>query len=65
MADDLNLVDSGHFDPTSEQDFTSTSFDGIGHFNPFEMFDPKFDLDGIDAYLEANLDLAAPIGISF
>lgn len=26
----------------------------------FEMFDPNFDLDGIDAALEGNLDLSFP-----
>ena len=30
----------------------------------FEMFDPNFDLDGIDAALEGNLDLSVAIAWS-
>jgi hypothetical protein len=29
--------------------------------DPFEMFDPNIDLDGIDSFLEGNLDPAAPM----
>jgi hypothetical protein len=33
--------------------------------DPFEMFDPGFDLNGIDACLEGNLDLGAPMSLPY
>ena len=39
------------------------SFDEMSGLDVFEMFDPDFDLDGIDAFLEGNLDLSFPANL--
>lgn len=38
-------------------------FDEMSGLDVFEMFDPDFDLDGIDAFLEGNLDLSFPANL--
>lgn len=38
----------------------SSIFDFTTNFDLFGMFDPAFDLDGFDAYLEDNLNPAIP-----
>ena len=39
------------------------SFDEMSGLDVFKMFDPDFDLDGIDAFLEGNLDLSFPANL--
>ena len=39
------------------------SFGEMSGLDIFEMFDPDFDLDGIDAFLEGNLDLSFPANL--
>ncbi|KAJ4295104.1 hypothetical protein N0V90_007113 [Kalmusia sp. IMI 367209] len=34
---------------------------GLPEMDPFDMLDPQFDLDGMDAFWEGNIDLAAPV----
>lgn len=43
-----------------DQDYDSFNFQSIPEFDLFDMFDPEFDLDTIDACLEQNLDLGIP-----
>lgn len=47
----------------SERLYNADNFfpSGLPEMDPFSMFDPQFDLDAIDAFLEGNLDIAAPI----
>ena len=42
---------------------TLSAFNEMPGLDVFEMFDPSFDLDGIDACLEGNLDLSFPINL--
>lgn len=39
------------------------NFGDLLDVDPFEMFDPTFNLDDIDACLEGNLELAMPMNI--
>jgi len=41
-------------------DFDPLSYGFPTDLDPFDMFDPAFDLDGIDAILQGNLDLSFP-----
>lgn len=36
-------------------------FNEMPNFDPFEMFDPNFDLDGVDTYLDGHLDFTFPL----
>lgn len=58
-----NVVDNRVEKPTQPlQDPNNLfSFNEMPGLNVFEMFDPNFDLDGIDAVLEGSLDLSSPI----
>ena len=40
--------------------FDLSVFDAVSDVDLFGMFDPRFDLNGIDACLEGNLDLSFP-----
>lgn len=40
--------------------FDPSIFDAVSDVDLFSMFDPTFDLNGIDACLEGNLDLSFP-----
>lgn len=42
------------------QGYDLSLFDPILDLDLFGMFDPAFDLEGIDARLEGNLDLSFP-----
>ncbi len=46
------------FPPT--QEFDPSIFDSVSDLDLFGMFDPNFDLNGVDALLEGNLDLSFP-----
>lgn len=46
---------------TVPHDFDMYYFSGMPGLDPFEMFDPKFDLDSINSFLEGNLDPVAPL----
>lgn len=46
-------------------DFDPSSFDGIPELDPFEMFDPNFDLDGIDACLGSSLETGPHLALLF
>jgi hypothetical protein len=65
----LNADDSSCQTPHTEiqgtqygqfQDFDPSLFDAVSDLDLFGMFDPSFDLNGIDACLEGNLDLSFP-----
>ncbi|EXJ73418.1 uncharacterized protein A1O5_03178 [Cladophialophora psammophila CBS 110553] len=45
------------------QDPGFSYFSEMPELDPFEMFDPEFDLDVIDACLEGNLDLSFPTNL--
>jgi hypothetical protein len=42
------------------QDFDPSIFDSLTDVDLFDMFDPTFDLNGVDAALQGNLDLSFP-----
>jgi hypothetical protein len=48
-------------DQSIAHDLNAFYFTDMADLDPFDMFDPTFDLHGIDACLEGNLDLAIPI----
>lgn len=52
-----NPVSNFYFPP---QDFDPSIFDVVSDVDLFDMFDPTFDLNGIDACLQGNLDLSFP-----
>lgn len=43
------------------EDLNPFYFTEMPLLDPFEMFDPEFDLNDVDACLENNLDLTAPM----
>lgn len=45
-------------------DFDPAMFDYLTDVDLFDMFDPNFDLNGIDAALQGNLDLSFPTQFS-
>lgn len=59
------MLATGHFTLTDDEhmrelNFDPSVFDSIADVDLFGMFDPAFDLDGFDAYLEGNLNPAFP-----
>jgi hypothetical protein len=46
---------------TIPHDFDIYYFSDMPGLDPFEMFDPKFNLESIDSFLEGNLDPAVPM----
>lgn len=52
FTDNQNLAESQGFDPSLAAD--------LEDFDVFALFDPNFDLDGIDALLGGNLDMSIP-----
>jgi hypothetical protein len=52
MADNNNPYDAQGFGPSLPVD--------LADLDVFALFDPNFDLDGIDALLGGNLDMSMP-----
>lgn len=44
------------------QDLDPFYFTEMPHLDPFEMFDPDFELGNMDAFITGNLDMGGPIG---
>ncbi len=60
----FNMPNNAHErNPSLAQDFKPFLFTEVPELDPFEMFNPDFDLDVIDACLEGNLDLAFPTNL--
>jgi len=47
----------------ASQDLNPFIFNDMPELDLFDMFDTNFDLDGIDAFLEGNLDLSFPTNL--
>jgi len=52
VADNNNFYSAQGFDPSLPVD--------LADLDVFALFDPNFDLDGIDALLGGNLDMSMP-----
>ena len=52
--------DFGHASLPLPPDFDLSMFDSVSDIDVFDYFDPDFDLEGIDACLQGNLDLSFP-----
>jgi hypothetical protein len=52
FTDNNNLYSSQGFDPSLPVD--------LADLDVFALFDPNFDLEGIDALLGGNLDMSVP-----
>jgi hypothetical protein len=63
LFSDINestAVHAGSHQTSGIQDFDPSIFDNLADIDLFGMFDPAFDLDGLDACLEGNLNPAFP-----
>jgi len=58
-------VQPSHDNCMPNQDPNPFCFTEMPEIDPFEMFDPTFDLDGIDACLEGSLDLSIPMELLY